>query len=88
MPHKREDGAATDSSHNLRDADGAIKQAQIGSHVTIALQGIRHERERHRQHGSPTATYQQERNNLQVFVRTERNEQETNTPNNQTDRIG
>ena len=47
VTHQREDGAATDSSHNLGYTDGTIKQAKVGPHVSVALQGIRDKRKGH-----------------------------------------
>ena len=58
--HEREDHAATEGSDDLRDADGAVEEAEVGTHVTIALQGIGDDGEWHGEHGGPAATNEQE----------------------------
>ena len=54
--YQAQDDTAADGSHNLRNADGSVEQAQVSAHVTITLQSIGYESERHRQHGSPAGT--------------------------------
>ncbi len=63
--NQTQNSATTDGSHNLRNTDGSVEQAQISTHVTIALQGIGNKGERHCQHGCPTGTNHQEWNKLQ-----------------------
>ena len=72
VAHQREDGAAADGCHDLRHADGAVEQAEIGAHVSVTLQGIRDKRKGHRQHCCPAAADQQEGDDLQVLVVDER----------------
>ena len=69
---QRQDHTATQGCYNLRNADGAVKQAEVGTHVTIALQGIGNEGERHSQHGSPSTADEQEGHELQILVVQER----------------
>ena len=59
-----EDDASQEGGYNLRNTDGTIEETQIGTHVTIALQGIGNIRERHGEHGGPSTTYHEERNDL------------------------
>ena len=87
VAHQREDGAAADGCHDLRHADGAVEQTKIGTHVSVALQGIRDKRKGHRQHRSPAATDQQEGDDLQVLVVDERYQTEAHTSDNQTHAI-
>ena len=86
--YQREDETTTKGSHNLRDADGTVEEAQIGPHVTVSLQGIRHEGERHGKHGSPGAADEQERNELHILVVDERNHGKADSTQQQTQGIG
>ena len=64
VTHQREYGTATDSSHNLGYTDGTIKQTKVGTHVSVALQGIGNKRKRHSQHCCPSAANEQEGDDL------------------------
>ena len=88
VTYYREDGTTTECSNNLWDADGAVEQSQISSHVTVALQCIGDEGKWHRQHSSPRTANHEEGNELQILVVDIRNHAETNGSDNQTDRIG
>ena len=43
--YQTQDATTTDGCYNLRNTDSSIEQAQISTHVTIALQGIGNEQE-------------------------------------------
>ena len=73
---------------NLWQADGAVEQDKVCAHVAVALQGIGDQRERTGEHGCPGTTYQQERHNLHILVRTEGNECKAQATEHQTDGIG
>lgn len=83
--YQTQDATTTDGCYNLRNTDGSIEQAQISTHVTIALQGIGNEGERHCQHGCPTGTNHQKWDKLQVLVVKEWNESKAHTTDNQAD---
>ena len=82
-----QDGAAADSSHNLGYTDGAIKQAKVGTHVSVALQGIGDKGERHGEHGSPRTADEQERNKLELQVVQERHHGKTYTAQHEADAV-
>ena len=52
--------ASNGSGYDLRYADGAVEQSEISSHVSVSLQGIGDEGERHGQYGGPGATDEKE----------------------------
>ena len=68
MTYYGEDESATKGGYNLRNTDGTVKQTQIGTHVTITLQGIGDKGERHGEHGSPGASDEQEGDELHLLV--------------------
>lgn len=72
----------------MRQADGAVEESQIGTHVTVALQGVGDDGEGHGEHGGPAATDEQEGQYLQILVGTEGDEQEAQATQHQTDAIG
>ena len=88
MTYYREDCSTQQGGSNLWDTDGTVEQAQISTHVTIALEGVGNEGERHGKHSSPGTANHQERNKLQILVMDIRNHAETNGANDQTDGIG
>ena len=88
VAHQREDGTATDGCHDLRHADGTVEQTEIGTHVSVALQGIGDKRKGHRQHRSPSAADQQEGDDLQILIVDERDHAEAETSEDQTHAIG
>ena len=85
--YQRQDNASQEGSHNLRNTDGTVEEPEVSTHVAIALQGIRDERERHGKHCSPSTTDHQERDELQILVADERYECKADTTNHQTDGI-
>ena len=80
--NQTQNSTTADGSHNLRNTDGSVEQAQVCAHVAITLQSIGHESERHRQHGSPAGTNHQEWNKLQILIVQEWDESEAHTTYN------
>ena len=64
MAYEREDDTSQKGCYNLWNTDGTIKQAQISTHVTLALQSIGDKRKWHGEHSSPSTTNHQEGNEL------------------------
>ena len=85
--YQRQDNTSQEGRHNLRNTDGAIEESEVSTHVTIALQGVRDERERHGEHRSPGTANHQERDELQILVTDERYECKADTTDHQTDGI-
>jgi hypothetical protein len=85
--YQAEDETARKSSYNLRNADGAVEEAQISAHVAIALQGIGDKRERHGEHGSPAGTYHEERDELQELIMDERYHRKSDAADDKADSI-
>ena len=85
--NEAQNDATTDGCHNLRNTDGAVEETKVCAHVTITLQSIGYEGERHCQHSSPTSTNHQEWDKLQILVVQEWNQGKANTCNKQADAI-
>ena len=63
-----ENGGTENCGYNLRQADGAVEEAEIGAHVPLACQGVGEQGERIGQGGSPCTAYQDEREEEHVGV--------------------
>ena len=88
VAHQREDGTATDGCHDLRHADGTVEQTEIGTHVSVALEGVRDKRKGHRQHRCPATADEQEGDDLQILIVDERDHAEAETSDDQAHAIG
>ena len=86
--NQREDSASTKGCNYLGQANGAVEQPQVCSHVTIAFQRVGDEGKRHGQHGSPTTTDEKEGQDLSVLARHEWYQGKSDATKYQTDGIG
>ena len=86
--HEVQDATTTDGSDDLRQADGAVEETQVGTHMAVALQRVGDKRERHGKHGSPGTTDEQEGHDLTILVGHEGNEREANATQHEAHGVG